>query len=255
MIRAIDHIVILVDDLAVASSDYEGLGFSVTPGGEHADGATHNSLVGFADGSYLELIAFKAAAPGHRWWRHKAAGEGLVDFALHPADTAAAVAAAQARGLALHGPLDGGRERPDGQRLRWQTAVADAPELPFLCGDLTPRELRVPHGPAAVHHNGVSGIFRVTVAVRDLDASAARLGAMLGHGPLVEPGRRLFRLGTSYIALQEPAADLPESAAVQARLERRGEGIAALALRRDRLATTPHPLEAELAHGARITVA
>lgn len=254
MIRAIDHIVILVDDLTEAVSDYEALGFTVTPGGQHADGASHNALVSFADGSYLELIAFLKEAPAHRWWRHKAAGEGLIDFAVLPAETAADVAAVQARGLHIHGPFPGGRERPDGVRLQWQTAFADAPELPFLCGDVTPRELRVPHGQASRHHNGITGIFRVTVAVRDLEASAGRMSALLGHGPLIEPGRRLFKLGASYIALQAPGPDLPESAAIEARLERRGEGIAALAMRRDHIAAAPRALDAELSHGARITV-
>ncbi|NTU86090.1 MAG: VOC family protein, partial [Chloroflexales bacterium] len=193
MIGVIDHLVILVEDLAEAVEDYETLGFTVSPGGEHTDGATHNALISFADGTYLELLAFRREAPEHRWWRHKAAGEGLIDFALLPGDTAADVAAARSRGLPLVGPVAGGRERPDGVRLEWQTALADAPELPFLCGDVTPRELRVPYGLAWRHPNGVSGIFRVTVAVRNLEVSAARYAALLGQRPLVEPGRRLFK--------------------------------------------------------------
>jgi catechol 2,3-dioxygenase-like lactoylglutathione lyase family enzyme len=254
MIRAIDHIVILVEELEAAVRDYESLGFSVAPGGEHADGASHNALVGFADGSYLELIAFRREAPEHRWWRHRAAGEGLIDYALLPGPIEDDVVTASARGLPLRGPFTGGRERPDGVRLEWRTAFAEPPELPFLCGDVTPRELRAPAGPATRHHNGVTGIFRVTVAVRDLEASAARYSALLGHGPLIEPGRRLFKLGSSYIALQAPAADLPERAALEARLEQRGEGIAALALRRDHLAAVPRALDPELTHGARITI-
>ena len=254
MIRALDHIVILVNDLAEAVGDYEALGFTVTPGGEHADGATHNALVSFADGSYLELIAFLKVQPAHRWWRHTLVGEGLIDFALLPGAIKEDVAAAKSRGLSLLGPIPGGRERPDGVRLAWQSAFADPTELPFLCGDVTPRELRVPQDSAWKHHNSVTGIFRVTVAVRDLEASAARFGALLGHAPLVEPGRRLFKLGTSYIVLQAPGPDLPESAAIEARIERRGEGIAALALRRDYLATVPRALDAELTHGARLTI-
>jgi hypothetical protein len=38
----------------------------------------------------------------------------------------------EARGLLL----DGGRVRPDGERLRWQTARSPSADLPFLCGDL-----------------------------------------------------------------------------------------------------------------------
>jgi hypothetical protein len=59
MANAIDHVVIVVRDLAQASADFAAAGFTVTPGGEHADGATHNALIPFADGAYIELIAFK----------------------------------------------------------------------------------------------------------------------------------------------------------------------------------------------------
>ena len=254
MIKALDHIVILVNDLAEAVSDYEALGFTVTPGGEHSDGASNNALVGFADGSYLELIAFRREVLTHRWWRHTAAGEGLIDFALLPGSIEEDVSAAKSRGLSLLGPLRGGRERPDGVRLDWQTAFSDPPELPFLCGDLTSRELRVPQDAAARHANGVTGIFRVTIAVRDMEASAARYSALLGHAPLVEPDRRLFKLGATYIVLQAPGSDLPERAAITARIERRGEGLAALALRRDHLAAAPRVLDPDLSHGARLTI-
>ena len=53
-----DHLVILVGELEDAIASYEELGFRVTPGGEHADGLTRNALVPFADGTYLELVAF-----------------------------------------------------------------------------------------------------------------------------------------------------------------------------------------------------
>ncbi len=54
----LDHLVILVRDLARAAPDYERLGFAVTPGGEHADGLTRNALIPFDDGSYIELVSF-----------------------------------------------------------------------------------------------------------------------------------------------------------------------------------------------------
>ena len=58
MLTRLDHLVILVRDLELAASDYESLGFTVTPGGEHADGLTRNALVPFRDGTYLELVSF-----------------------------------------------------------------------------------------------------------------------------------------------------------------------------------------------------
>jgi catechol 2,3-dioxygenase-like lactoylglutathione lyase family enzyme len=201
MIHAIDHVVILVHDLATATNDYAALGFTVTPGGVHADGATHNALVAFADGSYLELIAFRRAAPDHIWWRHTTNGEGLIDFALLPDAIDEDVAAARLRGLDMTGPFSGGRERPDGVRIAWKTARPATPDLPFLCGDVTPRDLRVPTGAARLHPNGVTGIARVLVATRDLAVSAARYRALLGiEGTTVTEGVS-FELGASAIVL------------------------------------------------------
>jgi catechol 2,3-dioxygenase-like lactoylglutathione lyase family enzyme len=58
VLNRLDHLVILVRDLDQAVREYEVLGFTVTPGGEHADGLTRNALIPFRDGSYLELVAF-----------------------------------------------------------------------------------------------------------------------------------------------------------------------------------------------------
>ncbi len=61
MIRMLDHVVFVAHDLAVTVKEYRGRGFTVTPGGEHADGITHNALVAFADGAYLELVGYRQA--------------------------------------------------------------------------------------------------------------------------------------------------------------------------------------------------
>jgi Glyoxalase-like domain len=58
MLARLDHLVILVEELEGTIAGYEELGFRVTPGGEHADGLTCNALVLFADGTYLEIVAF-----------------------------------------------------------------------------------------------------------------------------------------------------------------------------------------------------
>lgn len=255
MIRAIDHIVILVRDLATAIADYTALGFTVTPGGEHTGGATHNALVVFADDSYLELIAFKRPAPEHHWYRHAAIGEGMIDFALLPTEIESDLVAARERGLAIEGPFSGGRLRPDGQQVAWQTGRALTPDLPFLCGDVTPRSLRVPDGAARVHANGVSGIAGLTVAVTDLGASVTRYRALLGvaerevgaSGEIESARSASFALGhaTITLATPEPGAVTPLSG----RLASLGEGPFALALRGARQSIA---LDIGQAHGARL---
>jgi catechol 2,3-dioxygenase-like lactoylglutathione lyase family enzyme len=57
VLNRLDHLVILVRDLDQAVREYEVLGFTVTPGGEHADGLTRNALIPFRDGSYPGLVA------------------------------------------------------------------------------------------------------------------------------------------------------------------------------------------------------
>jgi catechol 2,3-dioxygenase-like lactoylglutathione lyase family enzyme len=258
MIRSIDHIVILVSDLEAAIVDYAALGFTVLPGGEHTGGATHNALVVFADDTYLELIAFKRAEPGHRWWRHAAVGEGLVDFALLPGAIEQDIADARARGLSIEGPSPGGRLRPDGQQVAWQLGSPPTPDLPFLCGDVTPRELRVPLGAARRHPNGVSGIAGLSVAVANLDASTERYWALLGRSPVeivprAPAGARFaaFDLGGAAITLAEPNGLGEASAALQDRLNMRGEGPYALALRTDTPANAG-PLDSARTHGVPI---
>lgn len=253
MIKGIDHVVILVKDLDQAVADYNQLGFTVTPGGEHTDGATHNALVAFADGSYLELIAFKRAAPEHRWWQYtqneEINGEGLVDFALLPTDIASDIAAARQRGLDYTGPSSGGRLRPDGQEIRWQSGQPTTPDLPFLCGDVTPRSLRVPSGPAWIHPNGVTGIEAVVVLVADLAESLKHYEALLGTAPNPKQAAThsaTFNLGPGNIVLNEPDTPAAISGpALEARI-----GPASLQLKSTRSASFDKTLAHNVAFSA-----
>lgn len=253
MIRGIDHIVILVSDLDQARADYTQLGFTVVVGGAHTGGATHNCLVAFADGVYLELIAFKREEPGHRWWNQVATGGGLVDYALWPSAIAEDIAAAQARGLKYEGPLPGGRLRPDGQRVDWLLGLPPSPDLPFMCFDVTPRNLRVPYGADAQHANGAVGVADLTVAVSDLDAAIANYRALLGTEPVMnqdptQDNEAMFSVGTQTITLASPASDLSP---LPQQLGARGDGLYALDFRAAPGATPPR-LAAALTQGARL---
>lgn len=260
MSLVLDHVVILVAELEAAIANYSALGFTVQRGGTHADGATHNALVGFADGSYLELIAFLKPAPTHRWAGYAQRGiEGFIDFALLPGSVGAVVQAAQSRGLAYQGPFDGGRVRLDGQRLVWQTGTPPTPELPFLCGDVTPRSLRVVEGDVRVHANGVTGVASLSVAVHDLDASLARYGALLGPAAvqgaraMAMPGlglrQAVLPLGPTALVLAEPGPDEQDNIPLRHILARRGEGVMGLSLRGP-AGAAPRALSRQHTHGA-----
>ena len=260
MVRGIDHLVIAVRDLAQASDDFAQAGFTVTPGGTHTGGATRNSLVGFADGSYLELIAF--AEPDreqeHVWWPRFRAGEGTVDMALRSDDVAAEAARLRAAGVPNSGPIDGGREWPDGRRVGWRNLRPDAPgaPLPFVIEAPTPRELRVPSGEEAVHPLGVGGVAGVVLLAADLDRAAPAFAALLGSdGEEVAPAAggtvraRRWDLGDSWLEVAEPA---PDAADLRAHVRDKGAGPWLIALKGD--GPVAGELLPDLTHGARIRV-
>lgn len=240
MLSGIDHVVVLVRDLARATAGYEALGFSVASGGEHAGGKTHNTLIGFEDGTYFELIAFKEPSQehDHRWWSRLAAGEGLVDYALRAESAANVVEQARTRGLNLADAVDGSRIRPDGQRVAWRSitsgrAIGTTP-LPFAIEDVTPREARVPNGNAAKHRLGVSGIAELVIVVRDIESATRSLAAMLGQEPETldasNQGRNaeaVFSTGGHRLRLIEPGENATHDGvglSLTEHLAARGEG-------------------------------
>ena len=258
--QGIDHIVIAVRDLAAATDDYARLGFTVTPGGEHTGGATHNALISFADGAYFELIAFREPdrPQEHKWWARFAKGEGTVDFALLSESVDFEGDRLSQAGIEIDGPHDGGRERPDGQRIAWRNLglKANGAPLPFLIEDVTTRDLRVPAGAATEHELGVTGIAGLTLLVADLDRATGPFQALLdtpgesstSAGEGVRRARR-FRFGSQWIELAE--AD-PSAGDLVKHIEERGVGPYEIVLAGAGANSERLPLD--LTHGARIWV-
>ncbi len=226
MERQIDHLVILVPDLASAIAEAEAAGFTVVPGGEHP-GGTHNALIGFSDGAYLELIAFREERPDHWWYRYLPLGSGLVDLCLAVASLDEAVERLDRAGLAYR-VLEGSRQRPDGYLVRWRIARPPAErtgELPFFIEDLTPRSERVPHGSQAEHANGARGLADVVLVSADTNATVAAWRALTGSAEQPDIDRELgvsavrFAVGPHQVTIAGPEHPL-----LAARLARLGSG-------------------------------
>jgi len=181
MLRQLDHVVFVFRELQSAIDDFRRRGFTVSPGGEHADRITHNALIPFADGTYLELVGFRdlSRAATHRWWNVAANGGGIADFALLSDDIAADTAALA--DLVKSPAKESGRITPDGVELKWRTAVLKAP-LPFIIEDLTPREFRVPSGAAVDHANGAIGIALVIIGTTDIADTEWRYASLRERG-------------------------------------------------------------------------
>lgn len=240
MPSCIDHIVIISDDLDTAMSNAKRAGFTVVPGGAHGDGNTHNALIGFSDGSYIELIAptEQGRSAEHRWFARLRNGGGMVDFCLLGEDLQSEINAIRERGVTYPEPFDMARQTPNGARIAWR--LSTPPGLvgergwPFIIEDTTPRELRVPSAPDHIRHaNGVTGVAGITVLVRDLEAAAREYEAILGataqhlRSPLDDQVLgTILPLGTQWILLTEPGSH--ESTE---HLERHGQGPYRLTLR------------------------
>jgi len=229
MLTGIDHLVILVPQLDVAMRHYTDLGFTVQAGGVHP-GGTHNALIAFADGAYIELIAFQEpdAPSNHRWHAYLASGGGLVDFALGTTDLAADIARVGGVGV-RYTPQDGGRARPDGVTIQWRNGTPEPTgSLPFMIEDVTPRNLRVATGAATHHANGVTGVLSVTFATNDLQTAARRFGILLDTDGITETQNDALRaysvtflVGQYAIELVQPMDDVGPLAA---QLAARGDG-------------------------------
>ena len=198
MLQGIDHIVIVVNDLEQAAKDYEQLGFTVVPGGKHPVGS-HNSLISFADGSYIEIIAFYREALDHRWWDPLQKGERLVDFCMQTNDLQGDTKKLRAAGVAINDPVPWSRTRPDGYELKWLLSLAQGSHrgvAPFLIQDVTPREERIPQ--TFDHKNGAIGIGTVTVAVGELTAVQRWYDAVLDHPGINITNEKLQAKGVRY---------------------------------------------------------
>jgi hypothetical protein len=176
----LDHIIILVPyDTLLHPPPWVTDNFTLTPGGRHADGKTENKLICFADGSYLELIAFINDSPHHRsghWWGNKP--YGIIDFAFTSRESAqeqharlASRLSGNADGVRYQTPVEGGRTRDDGQELKWHVTFPDVTttgfqrgELPFFCHDVTDRKLRVPGGvETTTHPSSAYGVAQIRI--------------------------------------------------------------------------------------------
>ncbi|PJF36124.1 MAG: hypothetical protein CUN49_07040 [Candidatus Thermofonsia Clade 1 bacterium] len=212
----LDHVVIAVSDLTRAMADYRALGFTVLEGGVHASGTTHNALIVFADGTYLELLAATGKAPVPEALDFSpmlAHGEGLSGFALRAENLPHLAAALRQRGVRLSALWPGARQRPDGTQIAWRVALVDDDFLPFLIEDITPRALRVPDDPRLTGHaNGVSGISGVELVTPDLAAAQARYSALLGAPPEPEdmPAFRGFALQGAQLVISAPQPETAE---------------------------------------------
>ncbi len=190
MLERIDHIVVVVRQLDDAVACATKAGFTVVRGGAHSGGETHNALIAFRDGTYVELLAFLATNPdpGHYFSERHRRGSGLAEFSLLTDDIDREVSTIADRGIRYPAPTQLGRTRPDGQNVKWRMSlpapIHPGKGFPFLMQDTSIRDLRVPSTDGeTTHANGATGVAGVSVVVPDLELAVPEYRAILGAAP------------------------------------------------------------------------
>lgn len=169
----VDHVTICGPDLDTLQTALAAFGLQPQYGGAHANGVTHMALLGFADGSYLELIAplKPGQTGGAHWGALMKERAGCCAWAVRVENIGAEVSRLRSLGIEVNGPIPGSRKRPDGKILEWEIAVPGPGEpgalLPFMIQDHTPRQWRVPPSPK-ITNGGLTGIAAVLLAVKDI---------------------------------------------------------------------------------------
>jgi hypothetical protein len=185
----IDHVTIAGPDLNAMQQSFADLGLTTDYGGPHA-ALTHMAILGFDDGSYIELISSQYPVESspqlstHHWGKFIAGNGGPCAWAVGVDDVARESARVAALGIPVTGPLQGSRRRPDGTLVEWDTAVLGpgpaGATLPFTIKDRTPRELRVQRSASVsgVDESGeprrdrLTGVGAVVLGVEDLQEVA-----------------------------------------------------------------------------------
>jgi hypothetical protein len=213
---AVDHAVVAGSDLDALGAAFAEAGLVTEYGGEHSNGVTHNRVLGFADGSYLELISTVESGAESPWWDEPIRGDaGPCAWALPVADIEAETDRIESLGVPVDGPDYYTRERPDGVTIEWDlTEVGEelGATLPFLVADRTPREYRITAS-ESVAGTGITGITEVVVCVPDLD-SVGRFASFFEADSVERTthdgfGAELARVEDAPVTLAEPL--LPNS--------------------------------------------
>jgi catechol 2,3-dioxygenase-like lactoylglutathione lyase family enzyme len=242
----IDHVTLAGPDLDAMRRRFAELGLATDYGGVHSNGVTHMALLGFDDGSYLELIStVRPAISSPLWDKQIHHNAGPAAWAVRVDDLAREQWLLSEVGIGSRGPVPMTRARPDGGSLAWELLFpGDAPPgatLPFAISDRTPRELRVKPS-ESVTGGDLAGVAQVVIGVRAIDSSAALFRRAYGWPyPLVSEncglGARLAAFEPTPVVLAEPTA---QSGWLAERLARYGESPAAFILAapgRDRTAS------------------
>jgi catechol 2,3-dioxygenase-like lactoylglutathione lyase family enzyme len=192
MLTAIDHIIIGVNNLDMAATQFsQKLGLAVSGGGTHPTGGTANRIIVIGD-TYLELIAIHNPTEAQQSMLGRLAiHEGYLNFVLASNDIKADSTAMINRSIPILGPTLGSLRAADGRTRGWFRTNIERPDLaqryPFIIQhDSSGEERRFRLAGWTIppeHALGVMQIRSTTIAVANLAEAAQRYQRIYGLQP------------------------------------------------------------------------
>jgi hypothetical protein len=193
MPRAIDHLVLCVDDLKKARAAYQAMGFTMTPPAQHPFG-TGNVIAQLSSGCFLEVLAvtrpddippqtegaFNFASVNREFVARR---QGMSMLVLRSEDEVADREDFMAKGLNVYAPFEFQRQAtlPDGSEatVGFSLTFVDDPALPglgfFTCKHWRPDLFWKPDYQR--HENGARTLGRVLMIAPDPGPPAGFLAA------------------------------------------------------------------------------
>jgi hypothetical protein len=199
-ILELDHVSICGSNLDALRQQLTDVGMTPDLGGPHGNGITQMAMIGFDDGTYLELIApiKPGVTTGSDWAKFMSEDAVTCAWAVGTNVLLLEVDRLKKAGIPVTTPERGSRKRTDGMSIEWTTAAVGSgtpgSTLPFIIEDQTPRAWRVQTS-ASVAGAPLYGIENVVLGVSNLDASIAMFRKAYGWSePITETQKDFGKL-------------------------------------------------------------
>jgi len=223
MITGIGSIVIYVNDIVKATTDYQALGFNVAYSNVEVEPRLYKSVIPFSDGSSLELVSGDVKPHNNFLLNRYNLREGLINFGCFSSALAEDIKMARQKGLSFSEIKLKTEWDIDGKPIESYSSSPSTIDLPFICSNVTARSFQVLQADIVNHPNGFVNVGNLSIVVDNLEASKKRYEALLGVEGEEEDGAICFKVGNTWIVLISPKLNSEEEQMYK-QLKIRGEG-------------------------------
>tara|TARA_B110000967_G_C18816593_1_gene526443 strand:- start:140 stop:1066 length:927 start_codon:yes stop_codon:yes gene_type:complete len=201
----LDNVVLVVQNMDTVIKQFRDSGFCIESMGRTRDDITSMAMITFEDGTHLELVSpnkpetiekittmrndgeLSEYKMKHNLDRNSerlyidnfSSNDGLKDYAIRVKDVKTIVPLLDKVGLSYSDVKEMGYIKPNGKTVVWHVSTSNKRGMPQILSDHTPVSFR--RGVLSQHDNGVKGIKRVVVAVKNLNDTVERYKRLVGE--------------------------------------------------------------------------